>query len=84
MEAKDQEEYWNWEKKILVTLRKRDIETNLSRKYRLQERGTMYVWAVVKQKIRADGIKIKRYDKRFQKFKQNQLFRTNHKLFYER
>lgn len=24
-----------------------------------------------------------RYDKRFQKFKQNQLFRTNHKLFYE-
>ena len=38
----------------------------------------------MKQKIRAGGIKIKRYDKRFQKFKQNQLFRTNHKLFYER
>ena len=39
---------------------------------------------MVKQKIRAGGNKIKRYDKRFQKFKQNQLFRTNHKLFYER
>lgn len=38
----------------------------------------------MKQKIRAGGIKIKRYEKRFQKFKQNQLLRTNHKLFYER
>ena len=44
----------------------------------------MYVWAVLKQKIRAGGIKNKRYDERFQKFKQNQLFRTNQKLFYGR
>ncbi|CAH3144893.1 unnamed protein product [Porites lobata] len=31
----------------------------------------------------AGSIKIKRYDKRCQQFKQNQLFRTNQKLFYE-
>ena len=38
---------------------------------------------MLKQKIKADGIKIKRYDERHQQFKQNQQFRTNQKLFYE-
>lgn len=43
----------------------------------------MYVQAVLKQKIRAGGIKIKRYDERCQQFKLNQLFRSKKKLFYE-
>ena len=38
---------------------------------------------MLKQKSKAGGIKIKRYDERCQQFKQNQLFRTNQKLFYE-
>ena len=38
---------------------------------------------MLNQKIKAGGIKIKRYDERCQQFKQNQLFRTNKKLFYE-
>ena len=38
---------------------------------------------MLKQKIKAGGIKIKRYDERRQQFKQNQQFRTNQKLVYE-
>ena len=37
---------------------------------------------MLKQKIKAGGVKIKRYDERCQQFKQNHLFRTNQKLFY--
>ena len=37
---------------------------------------------MLKQKIKAGGVKIKRYDERCQQFKQNHLFRTNKKLFY--
>ena len=38
---------------------------------------------MLKQKMKAGGIKIKRYDDRCQQFKQNQQFRNNQKLFYE-
>lgn len=43
----------------------------------------MYVSGMLKQTVKADGMKIKRYDERCQQFKQNPLFRTNQKLFYE-
>ena len=55
----------------------------LNRKYQLEERGTLYVSGMLKQKIKAGGVKVKRYDDRCQQFKQNQLFRTNQKLYYE-
>ena len=38
---------------------------------------------MLKQKIKAGGVKIKRYDERCLQFKQNHLFRTNQKLFYK-
>ena len=38
---------------------------------------------MLKQKIKAGGVKIKRNDERCQQFKQNHLFRTNQKLFYK-
>ena len=41
----------------------------------------MYVSAVLKQKIKAGGVKIERYDKRCEQFKQNKLFQANQKLF---
>ena len=37
----------------------------------------------MKQNIKAGGITIKRYDERCHQFKQNNLFRTNQKMFYE-
>ena len=43
----------------------------------------MHVSGMLKQTIKAGGMKIKRYDERCQQFKQNHLFRTNQKLFYE-
>ena len=56
----------------------------LNRKYHLEERWTMYVSGMLKhQKIKAGGMKVKRYDERCQQFKRNHLFRTNQKLFYE-
>ena len=55
----------------------------MDRKYQLTERGTLYVSDMLRQKIRAGGIKIKRYDERCLQFQQNNLFRTNQKLFYE-
>ena len=55
----------------------------LNRKYHLEERGTMYVSGMLKQKSKAGGRKVKRYDERCQQYKQNHLFRTNQKLFYE-
>ena len=55
----------------------------LKRKYRLEEKGTLYVSVMLKQKIKTGSIKIKIYGKRHQQFKQNQQFRTNQKLFYE-
>ena len=65
-----------------MRLKQRERE-RLNRKYQLEERGTLYVSGMLKQKIKAGGVKVKRYDDRCQQFKQNQLFRTNQKLFYE-
>ena len=55
----------------------------LNRKSHLEERGTLYVSGMLKQKIKAGGVTIKRYDEKCQQFKQNYLFRTNQKLFYK-
>ena len=55
----------------------------LKRKFHLEERGTMYVSGMLKEKIKAGGLKIKRDDEKCQQFKQNHLFRTTQKLFYE-
>ena len=48
----------------------------LNKKFRLEEKGTLYVSVMLKQKIKAGGIKIKRYDERHQQFKQSQQFRN--------
>ena len=64
-----------------MRLKQRERE-RLNSKYHLEERGTLYVSGMLKQKIKADGVKIKRYDERCQQFQQNHLFRTNQKLFY--
>ena len=62
-------------------MRLKQIERErLNRKYNLEEKGTLYTSNMLKQKIMAGRIKIKRYDERCQEFKQNQLFRTNQKL----
>ena len=65
-----------------MRLRQRERE-RLNRKYRLEENGTLHVSDMLKQKIKAGGIKIKKNDERCQQFKQNQQFRNNQKLFYE-
>ena len=65
-----------------MRLRQRERE-RLNRKYCLEENGTLQVSDMLKQKIKAGRIKIKRYDERCQQFKQNQQFRNNQKLFYE-
>ena len=65
-----------------MRLKQRERE-RLNRKYQLEERGTLYASGMLKQKIKAGGVKVKRYDDRCQQFKQNQLFNTNQKLFYE-
>ena len=62
---------------------KQSERERLNRKYHLEERGTLYVSGMLKQEIKAGGVKIKRYDERCQQFKQNHLFRTNQKLFYK-
>ena len=59
-------------------------QKRMDRKYQLIDRGMLYVNDMLKQKIRAEGIRIKRYDERCLEFQQNNLFRTNQKLFYER
>ena len=65
-----------------MRLKQRERE-RLNRKYHLEERGTLYVSGILKQKIKAGGIKIKRYDERCQQIEQNHLFRTKQKLFYK-
>ena len=65
-----------------MRLKQRERES-LNRKYHLEERGTLYISGMLKQKIKAGGVKIKRYDERCQQFKQNHLFRTNQKVFYK-
>ena len=65
-----------------MRLKQRERE-KLNRKYHLEERGTLYVSCMLKQKIKAGGVKINRYDERCQQFKQKHLFRTNQKLFYK-
>ena len=63
-----------------MRLKQRERE-GLNRKYHLEERGTLYVSGMLKQKIKAGGIKITRYDERCHQFKQNNLFKTNQKMF---
>ena len=65
-----------------MRLRQRERE-RLNRKYHLEENGTLHISDMLKQKIKAGGIEVKRYDERCQQFKQNQQFRNNQKLFYE-
>ena len=45
-----------------MRLKQRDRE-RLNRKYHLEERGTLNVSGMLKQKIKAGGVKIKRCDK---------------------
>ena len=65
-----------------MKLKQRERE-RLNRKYNLEEKGILFVASMLKQKIRAGGRKIKRYTDRCLQFKQNRLFQTNQKLFYE-
>ena len=65
-----------------MKLKQRERE-RLNRKYNLEEKGFLFVASMLKQKIRAGGRKIKRYTDRCLQFKQNRLFQTNQKLFYE-
>ena len=67
-----------------MRLKQRERE-KLNTKYHREERGTLYVSGMLKQKIKAGRVKIKRYmyDERCHQFKQNHLFRTNQKLFYK-
>ena len=46
-----------------MRLRQRERE-RLNRKYHLEENGTLHVSDMLKQKIKAGGIKIKKYDER--------------------
>ena len=55
----------------------------MSRKYQLEGKGTWHVPEMLKQKIKAGGIKITRYEERCLQFQQNNLFITSQKLFYE-
>lgn len=55
----------------------------MNRIYQLAGKGTQYVSEMLKQKIKAGGIKIKRYNERWFQLKEKHLFRTNQKLFYE-
>ena len=68
-------------------MKQRETE-RLNRKYRLEEKGTLYVSVMLKQKIKAGGIKIKRYDERHQQFKQINSFELTRnpsmKLWMER
>ena len=63
-------------------LRERD-NVRLEKSYKLKEKGARYVCEMLRQKIRAGGVKIKRYDERNRKYKENNLFKTNQKRFYE-
>ena len=70
-----------------MRLRQRERE-RLNRKYRLEENGTLHVSDMLKQKIKAGGIKIKRYDERCQQFKKINNFEITRnfsvKLWMER
>ena len=46
-----------------MRLKQRERE-RLNRKYNLEEKGTLYVTTMLKQKIRIGGRKIKRYDEK--------------------
>ena len=52
----------------------------MNRKYQLAGKRTQYVSEMLKQKIKAGGIKIKRYNERWFQLKEKHLFRTNQKL----
>ena len=54
-----------------MRLKQRERE-RLNRKYHLEEKGTLYVSGMLKQKIKAGGVKIKRYDERCQPPVKNQ------------
>ena len=57
-------------------------QRGMDQKHKLGGEGTLYVSDMLKQKIAAGGIKIKRYDERCLQFHQNTSFRTNQRLFY--
>ena len=55
----------------------------MNREYQLAGKATQHISEMLKQKIKAGGIKIKRYNERWFQLKEKDLFRTNRKLFYE-
>ena len=64
----------------LLKERERD---QLNHKYKLNENGTRYICEMLRQKIRAGSVKIKRYEDRNKQYRQNVLFQTNQKRFYD-
>ena len=56
----------------------------LNRKFRLYEENIHTVIEVIKQKVTAISHRIKRYDRHFLQYRQNQMFLTNPKKVFEK
>lgn len=64
-------------------LKEKDYDYYLLRRYKLHEKGTRYICEMLRQKIRAGSVKIKRFDERNEQYRQNALFNVNQKRFYD-
>ena len=64
-------------------LKNSNTKANLTKQYNLNTKTISEVAEELKQRVTATAKKIERYEARVTQFRQNSLFRTNHRRFYD-
>eukprot|EP00794_Sanderia_malayensis_P000828 gene828-biopygen97 len=64
-------------------LRSRRKYLEIEKKYQVDRKGLLVVIEELKQRLTAKAAKIRRYEQRIQQYKQNRLFSTDQKRFYQ-
>ena len=64
-------------------LRSRVKYLELNKKYEIDKKGILLVIEELKQRLQAKAAKVKRYEQRINQYRQNRLFSTDKKKFFQ-
>jgi hypothetical protein len=67
---------------LTATNSKKDIAASLETKYKISSKGLPTVVEELKQRVKSEATKLRKYEQRDLQFRQNRLFQTNQRLLY--
>ena len=80
---KIQSEFSILQRKERGELRTDSKYTRLKEKYSIRRKGIEVVMEELKQRLKAKRAKVRRYEQRVKQYRQNRLFKSNQKRFYQ-